>query len=95
MGEVADASHDCLVFIQRQEVPRLIVGGLNVPIVPYNIRGLDCSVLHVNSTSKSLRFGQKPVVTRRIDQRLIEFRRGVLTWREQDVPSARLPRITS
>jgi hypothetical protein len=33
MGEVADASYDCFVFIHCQKMPRLIVGRLNVPIV--------------------------------------------------------------
>jgi hypothetical protein len=66
MSEVADASYDGLVFIQGQKVPGLIVGGLNVPVIRYQIRGLNCAVLHVDSTPKPLRFGQKPVMTRRI-----------------------------
>jgi hypothetical protein len=89
MSEIADASYDCFIFIHCQKVPRLVVDRLNVPVIGQEIRGLNGSVLHVDSTSESLRFGQKPVMPRRIDQCLIELRRGALTRSKQDVLSAR------
>jgi len=67
MREVANAGDDFLVFIYRQKMPRLIVGGLNVPVISREIEGLNGPVSYVDSTSEPLRFGQQPVVPRRID----------------------------
>ena len=95
MREVANTSYDCFVFIHCQKVPRLIVGRLNVPVVGREVVGLKGSVLYIDSTSEPLRFRQKPLVPRRIDECLIELRCRTVTRSKQDTLSARLARLTS